>query len=511
MKISTAMRHLVLMFLGSVGLVAQTPPVAAGPDLTTTTSGLQYFITSHGDGPGPKSGQVVVVHYTGTLPDGTVFDSSFERKLPFAFTFGKAGMVIKGWQEGFGLLHVGDRATLIIPPALAYGERARGKIPANSTLRFDVEFLALKDRALADALQEVIDRDGLTTATMRFADWKATNFAEFYPDESQLNLLGYRYLGTDKVAEAIAVLRWNAQLFPRSANVYDSLGEALLRDGQGDQSIANYEKSLQLDPNNKNAVAMLAELKSGPGAVETMRRRMAVDSALQAAVAAQESGRPVDLGGLRRMMQEVIARSPAAEANAGLVQTFFHLSEAVDLAGAVADWKLFAESTNPGIREMAAAKLGLAEALQAPLQMKFKAIDGREVDLAALRGKVVLVDFWATWCGPCVAEIPNIVATYGKLHDQGFEIVGITLDQAPDPGQPTQRQKSAAEVAGFAADHGMTWPQYYDGKYWQNEFGRQYGIRSIPAMFLVDQKGMIVSTNARGPKLEKEVRRLLGR
>ncbi|HET7535549.1 MAG TPA: TlpA disulfide reductase family protein, partial [Candidatus Didemnitutus sp.] len=156
------------------------------------------------------------------------------------------------------------------------------------------------------------------------------------------------------------------------------------------------------------------------------------------------------------------------------------------------------------------AKKGLIEALRAPLELKFKAIDGRDVDLAQLRGKVVLVDFWATWCGPCVREIPNVVATYGKYHDKGFEIVGISFDQAPDAAKPAKRQKTAEQVAAFTQAKNMPWPQYYDGLYWNNAFGKQYGIRAIPAMFLVDQKGMIISTNARGKKLESEVKRLLG-
>src|SRR5262249_32628056 len=103
-----------------------------------------------------------------------------------------------------------------------------------------------------------------------------------------------------------------------------------------------------------------------------------------------------------------------------------------------------------------------------------------------------------------------VVATYGKYHDKGFEIVGISFDQAPDAAKPAKRQKTAEQVAEFTKARSMPWPQYYDGLYWNNAFGKQYGIRAIPAMFLVDQKGMIISTNARGKKLEAELQRLLG-
>src|SRR4051812_19983817 len=100
----------------------------APAEFTTTASGLKYAITARGSGAQPAAGQVVIAHYTGTLPDGTVFDTSRERNKPFAFTLGRQ-QVIKGWDEGFALLHVGDKATFIIPPELAYGEKQRGPIP----------------------------------------------------------------------------------------------------------------------------------------------------------------------------------------------------------------------------------------------------------------------------------------------------------------------------------------------------------------------------------------------
>jgi peptidylprolyl isomerase len=111
--------------------------------LTTTDSGLQYRDIVEGTGAMPQPGQRVTVHYTGTLEDGTQFDSSRDRGRPFSFKVG-VGQVIKGWDEGVGSMRVGGRRQLVIPPELGYGARgAGGVIPPNATLIFDVELLRI--------------------------------------------------------------------------------------------------------------------------------------------------------------------------------------------------------------------------------------------------------------------------------------------------------------------------------------------------------------------------------
>jgi peptidylprolyl isomerase len=118
-------------------------PKKPGEAATTTPSGLKYVDLVEGTGASPQTGQTVVVHYTGTLEDGTKFDSSRDRNQPFQFKIG-VGQVIKGWDEGVGSMKVGGRRQLIIPAELGYGARgAGGVIPPNATLLFDVELLKL--------------------------------------------------------------------------------------------------------------------------------------------------------------------------------------------------------------------------------------------------------------------------------------------------------------------------------------------------------------------------------
>ena len=134
------------------------------------------------------------------------------------------------------------------------------------------------------------------------------------------------------------------------------------------------------------------------------------------------------------------------------------------------------------------------------MDIKFTGLDGKETDLAKMKGKVVLIDFWATWCGPCIAELPNVLKAYEEYNDKGFEIIGISLDNVKDEDK----------LRTFVKDKKMTWPHAFDGQGWRNSLAKKFGISSIPATFLIGKDGKVVSTNLRGPALSKAVKKELG-
>jgi len=120
---------------------------------------------------------------------------------------------------------------------------------------------------------------------------------------------------------------------------------------------------------------------------------------------------------------------------------------------------------------------------------------GNVIKLSDFRGKYVLVDFWASWCGPCRAENPNLVKTYNKYKDNGFTVLGVSLDQ---PG------KKNSWLAAIHKDN-LTWTQVSDLKFWDNEVAVLYGIKAIPSNLLVDPQGKIIAKDLRGEELDKKL------
>lgn len=149
-------------------------------------------------------------------------------------------------------------------------------------------------------------------------------------------------------------------------------------------------------------------------------------------------------------------------------------------------------STAPRVK----GKLRQIDGLGEPFELDFTdAVTGTEIDMAHLRGKVVVIDFWATWCGPCIAEMPHMKELYAEFKEAGVEFIGISLDSPEDQG-------GLDKLLKYCEENEITWPQYYQGKGWNGDFSKSWGIDSIPSMFVVAKDGTLASVSARG-KLEE--------
>ena len=149
-------------------------------------------------------------------------------------------------------------------------------------------------------------------------------------------------------------------------------------------------------------------------------------------------------------------------------------------------------------KAMEAASQVVAIGSEAP-EIVQKNPQGTEISLSSLRGQVVLIDFWASWCKPCRMENPNVVAAYNKYKDKGFTVYSVSLDKERD-----------AWINAINQD-GLIWGNHVsDLQFWNNAAARTYGVNSIPAAFLIDENGVIIGKDLRGNALEAKLKEVLG-
>jgi thiol-disulfide isomerase/thioredoxin len=202
-----------------------------------------------------------------------------------------------------------------------------------------------------------------------------------------------------------------------------------------------------------------------------------------------------------KLVNSFIQLAPKDERGAMLLNAVAHELEGLPRQAEILK-RIVAEYPGSKVADEARAGLAKLERVGKPFVLEFDdAIAGTRVAVNELRGKVVVIDFWATWCGPCVREMPRMKDLYTRYHDQGVEFIGVSLDKPKEEG-------GLDKLKEFVRRNEISWPQYYQGNGWESEFSRSWGIDAIPALFVVDQEGKLYSLNARA-QLEEIIAGLL--
>lgn len=237
-------------------------------------------------------------------------------------------------------------------------------------------------------------------------------------------------------------------------------------------------------------------------------------AAIEVMTYAYRSTRTPDLPRALRAVERLAEKVPASLRRETLESVYLDALKK-DEAAYGARVRQLARDSDKGVVQLAQNRLNALSLKTTPVELKFPDLDGREIDLAKYRGKVVLLDFWATWCVPCMAEMPTIKAVYQKYHALGFEVIGITDDIVPkDPQNPRGSEKSLAQLKAFLAKENMPWPQLWDTRVRERPgvkgLLQQFDVHSLPTGMLFDKEGRLFTKDNHGEKLEANVKELLG-
>lgn len=345
---------------------------------------------------------------------------------------------------------------LCVAPALA---GAAEKSPAKAEKPLPEKPLPAKPEAFVEELEALLiedEVDGPMDAKAMEAFWKkqiarvdalVAGFRQQYPEHP---------------------LRWEVAFW--EANSFDVRSEV----------------QIPLPAGARPSLEIYAEIAAAAEASPAIRARASGERVL--ALSDQVMEEKLPLAEWEKSLSEHLAQYPDYPQNVMLQEQRVNMIQELEPARVLALLEELAKSPNSEVAAMAKANLGVArerEQLKTkPLELKFKAADGTDVDLEKLRGKVVLVQFWATWCGPCVAELPQLVELYKKHHEQGFEILGVSLDDEEKNFQALLKKRKIA------------WPQHFDGLGWETPLAKRFGIEQLPTLWLVNKQGMVVDLDA---------------
>ena len=338
------------------------------------------------------------------------------------------------------------------------------------------------------------------------------------PDGTPAELLAYIEALSDPAAMPTSRGRLRFYLRKAAAATAEAAGK-IIAETRPDDALHGRAIALKLDalktlrelgePRAADAlVAFAASL--GDVADEALAARVREAGMAAEIDAVLAAGRPADAAPLVARLAVLLKASPddldLAKTASALATKLADMPAGEPAAAAAfgAFLPLLERSDNPAIRELAAEVGGTARRLSLPgkpMQITGTLLSGAPFDQRTLAGKVVLVDFWATWCGPCVAEIGNLRREYERWHGRGFEVVGVSLDEDRDA------------LARFVKAKEIPWPILYEepgGPGWRHPLATYYGITGIPTVVLIGRDGNVVTLDARGKKLGAALERLLG-